>query len=675
MPETPPGPLFLDLFTSSLHETSPCGPACCTHAKESWFSESAHRDAFATPRREGACRLTLPAVDTNAAATLALALGMGAIFTLICARLRTPAILPLLVVGFIAGGIAVGDEHTLIDADGLGDGLLAFITVSVAILIFEGSLHLDRQTLAQAPKAVRGLLTIGAALTWLTAALLARFVLGLEWGVAALLGAILIVTGPTVVQPILRRLPLRPNLHAALMAEGVLIDPIGVVAAAATLEIVRHHQSGMESSGLALALLYAKPMLAGALAGFVLGWIGAAVMRLGERESGGHDSGLHLVGMGVCMLSVGLSEMISAESGLVAAAVCGVVIANSRIVGAEDLRRFKEQVSVLLVGALFILLASRFGLSQFATIGWREVAFLAGLILVSRPICIFASTFRSVLTVREKLFCCFLAPRGIVAASFASIAAIELAGTKLGAAGEQIETVVIMVIVVTVAMAGVLGAPVARLLGVTAGKPNGVIIVGGHRFGLHLARELKALSIPVTIIDTNTGNIAAARALGIETIRGDATDGRWLEDEVISAQTGWVVALTDNADVDTVIARWGRRRFGPNRALRWYRDKPTQGQSKAIYHWGRPLRHLLFQMDMEMARIETWTGEAPEGAVPVAIVDEKGNLTLVEPEEAESKADPESRVVGVVVGPAPKKRAESERDAPSDEADSEDARA
>ncbi len=494
--------------------------------------------------------------------------------------------------------------------------------------------------------------------------------LGLDWGVSSLLGAILIVTGPTVVQPILRRLPLRPNLHAALMAEGVLIDPIGVVAAAATLEIVRHNQSGIESTGLALALLYTKPMLAGALAGLVFGWIGAAVMRRGGRDSGGHDSGLHLVGMGVCMLSVGLSEMVSPESGLVAAAVCGVVIANSRIVGAEDLRRFKEQVSVLLVGALFILLASRFGLSQFATIGWREVLFLVGLIFVSRPICIFASTFRSVLTFREKLFCCFLAPRGIVAASFASIAAIELAHTDLAAGGEQIETVVIMVIVVTVAMAGVLGGPVARLLGVTAGKPNGVIIVGGHRFGLELASQLKAHAIPVTIIDTNKGNLAAARAQGIETMRGDATDSRWLEDEVVTNMTGWVVSLTDNADVDTVIARWGKRRFGPDRALRWYRDKPAEGEPKAMFHWGRPLRHLLFQMDMDMARVETWQGPSPEGAVPVAIVDDKGNLSLVDAEEDLASLDPESHVVGVVIGPASRKEADPAADSADEPSDS-----
>lgn len=610
--------------------------------------------------------LTLPAVETHAAATLALALGLGAIVTLICARLRTPAILPLLVVGFAAGGVFVGGGKVLVDADALGGGLLAFITVSVAILVFEGSLHLDRRTLAQAPRAVRGLLTIGAVLTWLTASLLARFVLGVEWEVAALLGAILIVTGPTVVQPILRRLPLRPNLHAALMAEGVLIDPIGVVAAAATLEIVRLNQIGVESSGFALVLLYAKPMLAGVLAGLVFGWIGAAVMRLGGRESGGHDSGLHLVGMGVCMLSVGLSELVSAESGLVAAAVCGVVIANARIVGAEEMRRFKEQISVLLVGALFILLASRFRISQFGAIGWRELAFLAGLIFISRPICVFASTVRSVLTMRERLFCCFLAPRGIVAASLASIAAIELAKTDLAHAGEQIETIVILVIVVTVAMSGLLGGPIARLLGVTAGEPNGVVIVGGHRFGLHLARELKALSIPVKLIDTNVGHIAAARAIGIETIRGDATDGRWMEDEVISSQTGWVVALTDNADVDTMIARWGERRLGRGRALRWYREKPGQGQAKAIYHWGRPLRHLLFQMDMEMARVETWTGTGPEGAVPVAIVDEKGNLTLVDPEEGAKAIGPESRVVGVVSGPASRGDVEAEGGGPED---------
>ena len=209
-------------------------------------------------------------MESSAPSTLALSVGLGAVVTFVCSRLRVPAILPLIIVGFGAGLLTVGTgehAHTLVDASSLGDGLLAIISVSVGLLVFEGALHLDRQTLAQAPKAVRGLLTIGAIVTWGVCALLARLTLGLDWDVSLLLGAVLIVTGPTVIQPILRRLPLRPNLHAALMAEGILIDPIGVIAAVSTLEIIRLNAMGSRPAGIDLVWFYTQPLLAGALSG------------------------------------------------------------------------------------------------------------------------------------------------------------------------------------------------------------------------------------------------------------------------------------------------------------------------------------------------------------------------------------------------------------------------
>src|SRR5690606_3894327 len=166
----------------------------------------------------------------GAVQTLALALGVGSLVTLGCMRLRTPPILPLLIVGFLIGRAGLG----LVDGANLQAGLMAVVTVAVGLLIFEGSLGLDRSVFAQAPRAVRGLLTVGVVVAWVLGAVVARYTLGLDWNFATLLGAMLVVTGPTVVQPILRRVIVKPNIRSALGAEAILIDPIGVILAVST---------------------------------------------------------------------------------------------------------------------------------------------------------------------------------------------------------------------------------------------------------------------------------------------------------------------------------------------------------------------------------------------------------------------------------------------------------
>lgn len=605
--------------------------------------------------------------------SLALSLGVGSLITLACMRLRVPPILWLLLAGLALGRSGLGRwDAALIDGDALGPGLLGFIAVSISLLIFEGSLHLERRELAQSPRAVRGLLTIGVLTTWAAGAVLARALLGLSWSASILLGAMLIVTGPTVIQPILRRVPLRPNLHAALMAEGILIDPIGAVAAAATLEVTLAALAGQAGGPMRMAVAYAWPVVAGVLIGLACGAVASALMRRSSAHARGYDYRLNLFGMGACMASVGLSELIAHESGLVGAAVCGMVIANSRIVGADEMRRFKEQISTMLVGALFLLLASRFDLRQLATLDAGAATFVIAMVLLVRPLSVVLATVGTVLTARERIFAAWLAPRGVVAASVASIAALELArlaGTWEQLAAEQpaelaaatfdraatlradaarLETMVYLMIFVTVALGGTLAGPLASLLRVRAGRPNGVIFVGGHRLARELALQLMRLGVPVRVVDTNAGHLAAAAAWNIPAALGDATDLRWLEEDVASPQMGWVMAATDNQTVDTVVSRWAAGHFGPERVLRWVSTAQSTGPGRAAFQRGRPLRHLLFQMDIGAARVETWTGPR-DGALPFAVL-HKGELSLVAAEPQPEIPD-DATVVGVEFGP------------------------
>ncbi len=610
----------------------------------------------------------------GAVQSLALAFGAGALITLVSDRVRQPPILFLLLVGFGLGVNGLG----LVDGDALGtSGLLAIVSVSVGLLVFEGGLGLDRETIASAPGAVRGLLTIGVSGSWLLTAMLAHFLVGLPLDLSSLLGAMLVVTGPTVIQPILRRTPLSPRLHSALMAEGILIDPIGVVAAVSTLEIVRLaiEQPGSASAG-AILVQFLVPAVTGVGLGILLGYIAARVLRIinGDRKS--DTQTIVLVGLSACMISFGLAEAVSSEAGLVAATLCGLVLANAARPSAESMRRFKETTAVMLVGALFILLASRVQLGRLFDVSWQEVVFVAAMVLLVRPLSVLAGTIGTGLTYRERAYTALIAPRGIVAIALGAIVAIEMGRTatqvldsrpELETHAKQLESLVILVIVVTVTLAGLTAGPLATLLRVRAGRPNGVIIVGAHRLGRDVAAHLRALGVPVRVVDTNAANIAAAASEGISTSMGSATDIRWMDQDVASTGFGNVLALSDNSEVDGAVARWAAQRFGVGQVLQWRRDKPEpspkgQPQAGTAMKWGRPLRHMLFQMDAGLARVATWEGERA-GAVAILAVDDTSQVHLIDDGDVE-KAFPdgvpeETQLIGVEIGPAKKQGAEA----------------
>lgn len=622
----------------------------------------------------------------GAVQSLALAFGAGAIVTLASDRLRQPPIMFLLLVGFGLGVDGLG----LVDGDALGtSGLLAIVSVSVGLLVFEGGLGLDRDTIARAPGAVRGLLTVGVIVSWMLTALLGHYLIGLPLDLSILLGAMLVVTGPTVIQPILRRTPLSPRLHSALMTEGILIDPIGVVAAVSTLEIVR---LGIEQPGeagpMAILVQFLVPAVTGVGLGVIFGYGASRVLRIIRGDRKADTQTVVLVGLAACMVSFGLAEAVSSEAGLVAATLCGLVLANAARPSAEEMRRFKETTAVMLVGALFILLASRVQLDRLWNVGWEEIAFVAAMVLLVRPASVFASTFRTGLNFRERMYTALIAPRGIVAIALGAIVAIEMTRTAAAVEGrpdlvtnaEKLETLVILVIVVTVTLAGLTAGPLATLLKVRAGRPNGVIIVGGHRLGRDLAAHLRALSVPVRLVDTNAANIAAAASEGIGTSMGSATDIRWMDQEVASTGYGNVLALSDNNEVDGAVSLWAAQRFGVPHVLRWRRDKPVpspkgQPQPGTAMKWGRPIRHMLFQMDAGLARVATWE-DAGVGAVAILGVDEQGQVHMIDDGDVE-KAFPDGppegmHFIGVEIGPAKNKAAAGEGEEANGDEESEE---
>jgi NhaP-type Na+/H+ or K+/H+ antiporter len=509
---------------------------------------------------------------------------MGAIVSALSARVRFPAVLPLLAAGVVAGPSVLG----LVDVESIGGAFRSLVALSIGLLVFEGGLHLDRKELGRAPRAVLGLLTIGALVTWLGATALGMLILGLDLPIALVLGSLLIVTGPTVIQPILRHIRLTPNLHAALSAEAILIDPIGVVLSVVTMEVVLVYYSGAFTGAWSHMLHgIVMPVGGGLIVGVAAGGIGFLAMRLltGAKAPRSHAGLLNVAATGICMLSIAAGEMVAPEGGLVAATIAAVILANTRAIASSDVRQFKEQVATLLVGMLFILLASQIDLARLAGVGPTHFAFVAALLLVVRPLNTLFGSMRSTLGTRERVYIGLFAPRGIVAASVATLAVARIVeglnavpggpDPSLLAQVQQLDLVVYLVIGVSVLMATTTALPLGRMLGVLAGPPRGVMIVGAHRLGRETARALASAGVPVVFVDLNLRNCDLALRDGLTVVRADATDPERMTELARVHETGWVFAWTGNDDVDKVVGRWAQGVIGPGLAGVGLPDLPS----------------------------------------------------------------------------------------------------
>lgn len=592
---------------------------------------------------------------SQAPQSLAMAVGIGAIVTVICRGLRIPALLPLLGVGLILGKSGAG----MVDASALAESLRAIITVSIGLLIFEGTLHLNRKELGHAPRAVWGLLTIGAIATLGGVATAGHWILGFGWPVSFLLGSILVVTGPTVVQPILRIMRVSPKLNAALAAEAILIDAIGVIATITTLELLRAWLMSGATPSLAQhgVTLFLRPMLAGIVLGLALGTLGYMALKAvsGKDAIGSALTGtqaMNLIAIGISMTCVGLGEAMAPEAGLVAVTICGLIMAQAKVLGATELRAFKELLATLLVGTLFILLASRFEIAKLKDLTWHAAAFIAAIMLLVRPLGVLLATWRSALSTRERAFAALFAPRGVVALAVCSIAATELAKIGTDASATQhspmlkqvvdevarLDTIVFVTIVATVLSATILSPALAWALRVRAGRGNAVLIVGAHRLGIDLAKVLKELGVESRIVDSNATRLAEAAAAGVDVMSGDATDTRWLDDVGVPHSAGWVIAWTGNESVDRVVARWGEQRFGPSRSAIWPQKEASPEWANTIVGWPMTRNQALARLIRGVLRLDI--SKEPEGATVLLGWINRGVLSLAVPGATRPKPTP-----------------------------------
>jgi NhaP-type Na+/H+ or K+/H+ antiporter len=486
-------------------------------------------------------------------------------------KFKIPAILPLILIGLFVGPIS-----TLLSEDGSqwiqpiwngekglfpGEGLFYFVSLAIGIILFEGGLTLRRGEISKVGSVIVKLISLGSAVTFIGGGVAAHYVFGLDWRISFLFAALIIVTGPTVITPILRNIPLKKDVSAVLKWEGILIDPIGALVAVLVFEFISvKGDAGFTKQAL---VEFGKILLIG----FSFGIAGGYALYIVIKKKWIPHYLLNVVALSVVLLIFVESDLFAHESGLLSVVVMGMYLGNSDLPNLKELLYFKESLSVLLISILFILLSANIGLDDLLLVyNWKTATLLAIIIFVLRPLGVFLSTAGSSLKVNEKLFISWVGPRGIVAAGIAS-----LFGTKLvrdGVPGaEYITPLVFVVVLVTVLLNATTARFFASLVGVFLKSSNGIVIVGASKVARLIGTYLQKNERHIVLVDTNRNNIERARELGLEAINANINSDD-LTDNIELNDVGYLMAMTGNDEINKqALSRFGNS-LGENGSYR-----------------------------------------------------------------------------------------------------------
>lgn len=471
-------------------------------------------------------------------------------------KIKVPAILPLIIIGLIVGPIS-----TYFTANGTkwiepiykeelhhgifpGEIMFYFVTLSIGIILFEGGLTLKLKEIKNVGPAIGKLISVGAGVTFFGAALVAYFLMGLNWPMSFLFSSLIIVTGPTVISPILRNLPLRKDVATVLKWEGILIDPIGALVAILVFEFII---TGTHSNFIMEHALgqFAKIILVGVSFGFTAAYFLAFAIK---RKYIPHYL-LNVIVLAIVMLDFVAADVLASESGLLSVVVMGMVLGNMDIDELKGVLDFKESLSVLLISLLFIFLSANIEIEQLEfLLDWRVLGLFLGIILIIRPLGVFLSTHKSGLDVNEKLFISWIGPRGIVAAGIASLFGMRLEGVIEGA--EYITPLVFMVVLGTVIVNATSAKWVANLLGVSFKKTDGILIFGANIASRKIASYIMSHNKHVVLVDSNKLAIENAKEMDLEAYQVDIYSDDF-SDWVPISDIGYVMALTASSEVNT----------------------------------------------------------------------------------------------------------------------------
>ncbi len=489
-------------------------------------------------------------------------------------KFKIPAILPLILIGLLVGPIAaeflsengtkwiepVWNES---QQKGLfpGEGLYYFVSLAISVILFEGGLTLKRSEIKNVGPSITKLITLGAVITFFGAALASYFIFKLSWEISFLFSALIIVTGPTVITPILRNIPLKKDVSTVLKWEGILIDPIGALVAVLVFEFI---SVGGDSGFTKTAFIeFGKIILFGTTFGFTFAHALAFAINKGLIP---HYL-LNVVSLSTVLLVYVESDVFAHESGLLAVVVMGMVLGNGKLQNIKELLYFKESLSVLLISILFILLAANIDFKDLLLLyNWKTAILFAIVVFAIRPIAVFLSTYGSKLKTKEKLFISWVGPRGIVAAGIASLFGSKL--IKQGVEGaEYITPLVFMIVLGTVLLNATTARLFAKIVGVFLTKSDGILIVGASKFSRLIAHYLEENGRSVVMIDSNQSNIDKANELGIEAMSANIYSDT-LTDNIELNDVGYLMAMTPNSEINKYTIEHFGKDFGEHGSFR-----------------------------------------------------------------------------------------------------------
>jgi NhaP-type Na+/H+ or K+/H+ antiporter len=463
-------------------------------------------------------------------------------------KFKIPAILPLILIGLLVGPIAAAylseDGSKWIEpiwngTKGLfpGDGLYYFVSLAISIILFEGGLTLKRSEIKNVGPVITKLITLGSAITFILAGFGAHYIFNLAWEISFLFSGLIIVTGPTVITPILRNIPLKKDVSTVLKWEGILIDPIGALVAVLVFEFISVGGGGGFTKTALME--FGKILLFGTSFGFTF----AHALAYAVNKKLIPHYLLNVVSLSTVLLVFVESEVFAHESGLLAVVVMGMVLGNSKLKNLKELLYFKESLSVLLISILFILLSASINIEDLMLLyTWKTIALFAIVVFVIRPLAVFSSTFKSKLKFNEKLFISWVGPRGIVAAGIASLFGSKL--LKQGVEGaEYITPLVFMIVLGTVLLNATTARMFAKMIGVFLKTSDSILFVGASSPIRLIAKHLKEKGKRVVLIDSNSNFIEQATNDDLEALKVDVYDDD-LTDNIELNDVGYLIALT-----------------------------------------------------------------------------------------------------------------------------------
>ncbi|PWV99215.1 sodium/proton antiporter (CPA1 family) [Hoeflea marina] len=492
-------------------------------------------------------------------------------------RLQLPAIVLLLIAGFIAGP-ATG---FITPAADFGEIYRPLVSLAVAIILFEGGLSLNFREIRETSKAVRRIIILAGPMVWAMTAVSAHVIGGLSWPTAIVLGAVLVVTGPTVIIPLLRQAQLNSRPASILRWEAIVNDPIGALFAVLSFEVIlvvfgRHQVDNL----LALVTIGMVIAVGGGL---------AAAKAIEWAFARGHVP--EYLKAPVLFASVlgayALTNLALEEAGLLTVTIMGVALANTRITSLTDMRRFKETITTLLVSGVFIILTASLTPADIVSLDWRAALFVASLLVVIRPVAIMIATIGAGLTMQERLLTAWIAPRGVVA-----VAVSGLFGTLLLDAGVEdagrMTAFAFAVVVTTIVLHGFTLGPLAAFLKLKQDSKPGILIVGGSRWSTTLARKLKEIEVPVMLADPNWNHLTEARLASIPVYFGEVLSEQ-AHHAIDPKRFANLIAASDNEAYNALVCTDFGPELGRSNVFQIGRSEDTGRQSINFTLGGRPL--------------------------------------------------------------------------------------